>query len=366
MVDSVLYDNTNELVAQPGAFSLANGTTAGFTFKTGALSGSLSDVLLGIIDATPGDNGDIAIRLLKYDGFANGFGDKVADLGLFSDSTFSYSTTPTEIPITQNITLSPNTTYIIEATGIGGCKAVLTNEPSDAGMGVPGNDNLILSSGGSGGIGANYEDGAIISKVTENVVCFASGTRIRLVCGDVAVEKLVIGDLAVMASGTRRPIRWIGSRTLDLSQQPEARPVRICAHAFGTHHPARDLFVSPGHSICVNVAGEVLIPAVALVNGSSILQVDADKVTYWHVEFDTHDIVLAENLPAESYLEMGNRVFFAESGTVALAALPDARVLTHANFCRPYHANGPIVDAVLSRLAARADAFRDVWIKRVA
>ena len=40
MVDSVLYDNTNELVAQPGAFSLANGTTAGFTFKTGALSGS--------------------------------------------------------------------------------------------------------------------------------------------------------------------------------------------------------------------------------------------------------------------------------------------------------------------------------------
>ena len=366
MVDSVLYDNTNEPVAEPGAFSLANGTTAGFTFKTGTLSGTLSNVLLGIIDATPSDNGDIAIRLLKYDGFASGFGDKVADLGLFSDSTFSYSTTPTNIPVTQNITLDPNTMYIIEATGVGGCKAVLTNEPSDAGTGVPGNVNILLSSGGSGGAAANYEDGAIISKVTENVVCFASGTRIRLVCGDVAVENLAIGDMAIMASGACRPIRWIGSRTLDLSQQPEARPVRISAHAFGTHHPARDLLVSPGHSVCVDVAGEVLIPAIALVNSSTIRQVDVEKITYWHLEFDTHDIVLAENLPSESYLEMGNRGFFLESDIGALIASPDAPVLTHADFCRPYHVNGPIVDAVRSRLTARADAFQDVWIKRAA
>ena len=118
--------------------------------------------------------------------------------------------------------------------------------------------------------------------------------------------------------------------------------------------PTRDLAVSPGHAICVDAAGEVLIPAIALVNGTTIVQFEVETVTYWHVELDSHDIVLAEGLACESYLEMGNRGFFAENSTVGLGAPPDALVRTHANFCRPYYAGGPIVDAVLARLRSRA------------
>ncbi len=190
-------------------------------------------------------------------------------------------------------------------------------------------------------------------------LCLASGTLIRTTRGDVAVEDLAVGDLAVTASGAHRPIRWLGHRTMDCRNHPsphEAMPVRIAAHSFGDNRPARDLRVSPGHSLCLDVLGEVLIPASALVNGSTITQETVDSVTYWHVELDGHDILLADNMPAESYLDMGNRSFFAEAGVVDLDAGPDAPVRTHADFCRPYHADGPLVAFVRERLAARSSA----------
>ena len=95
---------------------------------------------------------------------------------------------------------------------------------------------------------------------------------------------------------------------------------------------------------------------MCLVNGTTITRVEVDEVTYWHVELDSHDVILAENLPAESYLDMGNRCFFREADVVDLAAGPDAPVVAHADFCRPYVDRGPLLDAVRARLAARAAA----------
>ncbi len=194
------------------------------------------------------------------------------------------------------------------------------------------------------------------------MTCFATGTRIRVArdggVADVPVEQLAVGDLAVTASGAHRAIRWIGSRlTLPRrhTRPHEGMPVRVFAHAFGENRPARDLLVSPGHSLCVDVVGEVLIPAVALINGTTITQEDVDTVTYWHVELDRHDILLAENMPAESYLDMGNRGFFAEADVVALDASPDAPVVTHADFCRPFHSEGALVEVVRAQLGARAE-----------
>ena len=165
--------------------------------------------------------------------------------------------------------------------------------------------------------------------------------------GDVPVEHLVVGDLAVTAGGATRPITWLGSRTLDCTRHPrpaEIMPVRIAAGTFGEGRPARDLWLSPGHSVCLDILGEVLIPAIALVDGTAVAQVSVDTVIYWHVELDSHEVILAEGLPSESYLEMGNRTFFAEADIVALHASPDAQVKTHADFCRPFHDGGPVVD----------------------
>ena len=192
-----------------------------------------------------------------------------------------------------------------------------------------------------------------------DIVCFASGSAIRTVQGDVPVERLAIGDLVVTASGKRRPIRWIGHRKVDCRRQPiasEVMPIRIRAHAFGPEKPARDLWISPGHGICVDVVGQVLIPASALINSATVAQVDVDEVIYWHVELDSHDILLAENLPTESYLEMENRAFFIENTMVALDVGPDARPKTHDDFCRPFHVEGALVEVVRAQMRLRAKA----------
>ena len=112
----------------------------------------------------------------------------------------------------------------------------------------------------------------------------------------------------------------------------------------------------------------MLIPAGALVHGSIIQQVNVDKVTYWHVELHSHDNLLAENLPCESYLEMGNRGFFREAAVIDLSAGPDlvsTSQRTHAYFCRPFHANGAVVEAARARLQALAGAQHARLTRRV-
>ena len=131
--------------------------------------------------------------------------------------------------------------------------------------------------------------------------------------------------------------------------------MRIAAHAFAANKPARDLRVSPGHALCLDLCGEVLIPASALVNGTTIVQERVNTITYWHIELEGgHDIILAENLPCESYIEMRNRSFFAEADVTVLHASPDPHVVTHADFCRPFHQDGSMVAFVRERLAARS------------
>jgi hypothetical protein len=48
----------------------------------------------------------------------------------------------------------------------------------------------------------------------------------------------------------------------------------------------------------------VLIPVRCLINGSTIVQVPVERVTYYHLELAEHDVVLAEGLPAETFLDM--------------------------------------------------------------
>ncbi|KQP59749.1 hypothetical protein ASF39_16535 [Methylobacterium sp. Leaf108] len=98
---------------------------------------------------------------------------------------------------------------------------------------------------------------------------------------------------------------------------------------------------------------EVLIPIKHLINDATIAQVETAEVTYWHVELDSHDILLAEGLPAESFLDTGVRAGF-ENGAEHIVLHPDFSPLTLDAFCRPLVQEGPILDAVCLRLLARA------------
>ena len=85
------------------------------------------------------------------------------------------------------------------------------------------------------------------------------------------------------------------------SQPRKVWPVRVAAGAFGPGKPHADLFLSPDHAVYVE---EVLIPVRHLINGSRIAQVLVERVTYYHLELAEHDVLLAEGLPAESYLDI--------------------------------------------------------------
>jgi hypothetical protein len=207
-------------------------------------------------------------------------------------------------------------------------------------------------------LGSVTYDVLVSNVLTSNPVCYVEGTLIRKAQGDAPVETLQVGDLVQTSSGELRPVKWLGHRVIDCRTHANprlVRPIRIAEDAFGPNRPSQDLYVSTGHSICIDLCGEVLIPAANLVNGATIAQIEVDEVSYWHVELDSHDILIANNLPAESYMEMGNRGFFDEART-PLDAFDRGQEKTHADFCRPVVLDGPVLAFARQRLMARAEA----------
>jgi hypothetical protein len=142
--------------------------------------------------------------------------------------------------------------------------------------------------------------------------CFASGTRISTDRGEVAVEAIRVGDLVRVVLGDElAPVIWVGRRAVECARHPhpgKVWPVRVAAGAFGPGRPGRDLFLSPDHAVYI---GGVLIPIRCLINGSTIGQVPVERLTYWHLELAQHNVVLAEGLPAESFLDMMDGSNFA-------------------------------------------------------
>ena len=183
--------------------------------------------------------------------------------------------------------------------------------------------------------------------------CFATGTCIATLSGPVPVQHLRPGALVRTAAGGVRPVVWLGHRTLDCARHPrpwDVLPVRVQADAFAPGVPSRDLYLSPDHAV---FADGVLVPVRYLLNGGSIAQIDAGTITYWHVELDRHDVLLAEDLPCESYLDTGNRSAFANGGPVAQAHPDFARAIWAEAACAPMVLAGPRLARLRARLRRR-------------
>src|SRR6185312_15706459 len=183
-------------------------------------------------------------------------------------------------------------------------------------------------------------DGTSFPGNIASVQCFARGTRIASPRGAIPVETLSIGDAVLLASGDTAPITWFGFREVDCRRHPEpcnVWPVRICRGAFGDASPQRDLLLSPDHAV---FADGVLIPVKYLINGRSIRQVRRTRIDYFHIELPRHDILLAEGLAVESYLDTGTRRHFANGG-VPVALHPDFSSLAwEAGGCAPLIVTG--------------------------
>lgn len=185
--------------------------------------------------------------------------------------------------------------------------------------------------------------------------CFAAGTHILTTSGPVAVEHLNPGDHVITASGHTAPIRWIGWRSINLAchSRPDAvSPIRITAGALAPAIPARDLFLSPDHALFLH--GH-LVPAKLLLNGVTIRrETDCASVTYFHIELDRHDIILAENLAVETYLDTGNRNAFANAQGSPHAAPVFGRGRQWNDFaCADLCLSGPLLQTIRREIFQR-------------
>ncbi|MEP3638142.1 MAG: Hint domain-containing protein [Paracoccaceae bacterium] len=143
-------------------------------------------------------------------------------------------------------------------------------------------------------------------------ICFTAGTLFETAQGSVAIERIRPGDMIKTHDGRFIPVKWIWAQrrtASDLRQDSKLWPVEIKRNAFGAGVPNRDVRVSQHHRLMVssNVAErmfdhhEVLVPAKDLLDIEGVRLVDdCAAVTYFHILFETHEVVLANGIPAES------------------------------------------------------------------
>lgn len=150
------------------------------------------------------------------------------------------------------------------------------------------------------------------SQPVYDVPCFSAGTLIRTAQGEVAIETLKVGDMVETRDNGLQPIRWVGSVHLgpqDLQRAPNLRPIRIRAGALGRGVPQTDLLVSPQHRVLLRskIAERMFGTREVLVAAKQLLQVegidiatDVAEVTYLHMLFDRHEVVVSNGAETET------------------------------------------------------------------
>ena len=257
--------------------------------------------------------------------------------GVVSTTTFTSFT----------LVAGPNNTYTITGTGTTADALASMITIAYTGM-APG---TVASNYSVSGLSVASSSGGAVTSTT---ACYVSGTLIATTRGDVAVETLAIGDVVVTASGQQRPIKWLGNRAYAVrfaNANPTVLPICIKAGALDDNVPARDLWVSAKHALYLD---GVLIPAELLVNDVSIVQATqiSEDLVYWHVELDSHDILLAEGAAAESFVDDDDRGIFQNADS--FRQLYPATRREEAAYYAARVESGYAFEAARARIAQRA------------
>lgn len=154
--------------------------------------------------------------------------------------------------------------------------------------------------------------GPAANRDIQAITCFTPGTGIATLNGLKPVETLEPGERVLTRDRGFQPVRWIGKRHVSfdaIPNKPNSLPVLIRANALGPGRPERDIVVSPRHRILttekklLSIMGEaeVLVEASALVGRPGVMCVIPHYLTYIHVLFDQHEVILSDNLWSESF-----------------------------------------------------------------
>jgi Ca2+-binding RTX toxin-like protein len=229
--------------------------------------------------------------------------------------------------------------------GEGGDDTLIGGEGSDTLEGGDDADRIIIGSGDvvDGGEGGNDNDTLVITDAgatvdydtgnpengtvtfsdgstatftnIENVVipCFTPGSLVATPNGSKLVEDIQIGDLVETRDSGPQTVRWVGQKTLsvdDLARAPHLCPILLQKDSIAPSVPDRDMTVSPQHRMLIENSAtqlwlgedEVLVKAKDMVRKPGIDQITPeDSVTYIHIMFDQHEILLVDNAWTESF-----------------------------------------------------------------
>lgn len=158
----------------------------------------------------------------------------------------------------------------------------------------------------------NVSRTVVYSEIEQIIICFTPGTRIATQKGEVLVENLRAGDKVFTRDNGAQTLRWVGRRDLtpeQMNAHPEYQPIMIRQGALGKGLPERDMLVSPQHRMLVSsdVAAllfderEVLVAAKHLTGLDGVDQVRSHAISYLHLMFDQHEVVLANGAWSESF-----------------------------------------------------------------
>lgn len=143
-------------------------------------------------------------------------------------------------------------------------------------------------------------------------ICFAQDSQIATVSGERSVQTLSEGDRVITRDNGLQEIAWIGHKTLDsaaLTAAPHLQPILIKAGSLGHNQPERDLMVSPNHRMLIaNDANallfderETLVAAKHLVGKPGVERAAVSSVSYYHILFENHEVVLGNGAWSESF-----------------------------------------------------------------
>jgi autotransporter passenger strand-loop-strand repeat protein len=219
-------------------------------------------------------------------------------------------------------------------------------------------DQSVSVSGGQTGaqfsVAKDTSGGTVLTET--EAVCYVAGTRLLTPIGERRVEDLGIGDVVVTRFSGFKAIRWIGRQTFGVDEvcgNRERMPVRIRAGAFADGVPARDLFVSPGHSMLID---GTLVLAKCLVNGITITQEALPvRLEYFQLDLAAHDCVVAEGTWAETFADGDGLREKFHNVREFNAMFPDHRPPERlVPLCAPRPLRGAELGAVLLPIVTRA------------